>query len=62
MTLPVIIGQGARLFPEAGPDAALDLLSSRATPTGIVISAYRPTVRKPEYAQHAPSRRARGDG
>lgn len=50
MTLPVVIGQGTRLFPESGPDAALDLLSSRATSSGIVISAYRPTPRKPEYA------------
>ncbi|MGX5682363.1 dihydrofolate reductase family protein [Schumannella luteola] len=50
MTLPVVVGQGVRLFPTDGPDAALDLLSSRATPSGIVLSVYRPTGRAPEYA------------
>src|SRR5204862_4338945 len=31
LTYPVIIGQGTRLFPDTGPDRALDLLESRAT-------------------------------
>jgi dihydrofolate reductase len=48
-TYPVIIGQGTRLFPDAGPDIALDLVDSRAFPNGITMGVYRPTGR-PEYA------------
>ena len=48
-TYPVIVGQGTRLFPDAGPDIALDLVDSRAFPNGITIQIYRPTGR-PEYA------------
>src|SRR4029453_4759579 len=29
LTYPVVIGQGTRLFPASGPDAALDLVESR---------------------------------
>ena len=46
---PVVIGQGTRLFPDTGPDAALDLVDSRATPKGVTIQVYRPTGR-PQYA------------
>jgi dihydrofolate reductase len=49
LTYPVIIGQGTRLFPDAGPDAALELFESRATPSGVVIQVYRPSGR-PQYA------------
>src|ERR687893_2632039 len=45
---PVILGQGTRLFPDAGPDVALDLVESRATPRGVTIQVYRPTGR-PQY-------------
>src|SRR5260221_14785982 len=48
-TFPVVVGQGTRLFPETGPDAALELVESRATPSGITIQVYRPTAR-PQYA------------
>jgi dihydrofolate reductase len=48
-TYPVVIGQGTRLFPDTGPDLALDLVESRATPTGVTIQVYRPTGR-PQYA------------
>jgi dihydrofolate reductase len=47
---PVVIGQGTRLFPDNGPDAALELVDSRATPKGVTIQTYRPTGRRPEYA------------
>jgi dihydrofolate reductase len=47
---PVVIGQGTRLFPDTGPDAALDLVDSRATANGITIQVYRPNGR-PEYAE-----------
>jgi dihydrofolate reductase len=49
LTYPVVIGQGTRLFPETGPDTALDLVDSRATPSGVTIQVYRPTGR-PQYA------------
>jgi len=49
LTYPVIVGQGTRLFPDAGPDAALDLVESRSTAKGITIQVYRPTGR-PQYA------------
>ncbi|MGH2464167.1 MAG: dihydrofolate reductase family protein [Candidatus Limnocylindrales bacterium] len=38
---PVVVGQGTRLFPANGPDAALDLVSSRVSPTGVAIQTYR---------------------
>ncbi|MEO3926639.1 dihydrofolate reductase family protein [Micromonosporaceae bacterium B7E4] len=46
---PVIVGQGTRLFPDSGPDIALDLVHSRSTPKGATIQVYRPTGR-PQYA------------
>jgi dihydrofolate reductase len=49
LVYPVIVGQGARLFPETGQDAALDLIESRATRQGITVQVYRPDGR-PEYA------------
>jgi dihydrofolate reductase len=49
LTYPVVIGQGTRLFPDTGPDIALDLVDSRAFPKGITIQVYRPTGR-PQYA------------
>lgn len=49
LTYPVIIGQGTRLFPDTGSDTALDLVDSRATPSGVTIQVYRPAGR-PQYA------------
>jgi dihydrofolate reductase len=34
LTFPVVVGEGARLFPDTGPDIALALVESRATPSG----------------------------
>jgi dihydrofolate reductase len=42
---PVVIGQGTRLFPDTGPDAALNLIDSRTTPRGVTIQIYRPAGR-----------------
>jgi dihydrofolate reductase len=47
-TAPVVVGQGARLFPETGPDLALELTASRATSNGVVIRTYR-TSGRPRY-------------
>ena len=49
LTYPVVVGQGTRLFPDAGPDTALDLVDSRATPGGVTIQVYRPNGH-PQYA------------
>jgi dihydrofolate reductase len=49
LTYPVVLGQGARLFPATGQDTALELVESRATPSGVTIQVYRPTGR-PQYA------------
>jgi dihydrofolate reductase len=49
LTYPVVIGQGTRLFPDTGSDTALELVDSRATPSGVTIQVYRPTGR-PQYA------------
>ncbi|MFI6597427.1 dihydrofolate reductase family protein [Nonomuraea sp. NPDC050536] len=49
IVFPVILGQGARLFPETGPDLALDLVESRVDSKGVTIQVYRPAGR-PLYA------------
>ncbi|HEX6577355.1 MAG TPA: dihydrofolate reductase family protein [Jiangellaceae bacterium] len=49
LVVPVIVGQGTRLFAATGPDMALDLVESRAFPTGITLQVYRPAGR-PQYA------------
>jgi dihydrofolate reductase len=49
LIVPVVVGQGTRLFPDNGPDMALDLVDSRAFPKGTTIQVYRPTGR-PQYA------------
>jgi dihydrofolate reductase len=53
LTYPVVVGQGTRLFPDTGSDAALELVESRATSNGITIQVYRPTGR-PRYATTEP--------
>jgi hypothetical protein len=45
----VVVGQRTRLFPETGPDIALDLVESRAFPKDITIQVYGPTGR-PKHA------------
>ena len=45
-----VVGQGKRLFPETGPDTALDLVESRAFPKGITLQVYR-TAGRPQYAR-----------
>jgi hypothetical protein len=49
LTYPVVVGQGTRLFPDSGPDTALDLVNSRTTSRGITIQTYR-LLGRPEYA------------
>src|SRR5215208_2045486 len=49
LTYPVVVGQGTRLFPDTGPDAALKLADSRTTASGVTIQVFRPDGR-PQYA------------
>jgi dihydrofolate reductase len=51
--VPVVLGQGTRLFPHDGPDMALDLVESRADTNGVTIQVYRPAGR-PRYAPALP--------
>jgi hypothetical protein len=44
--VPVVVGQGARLFPDTGPDIALDLVESRAFPKGTLVEAEGPEMHK----------------
>src|SRR4051794_9709786 len=58
LTYPVVVGQGTRLFPDAGPDTALELVDSLSTPKGVSIQVFRPTGR-PQYATATAERRMR---
>jgi dihydrofolate reductase len=49
LIVPVVVGQGTRLFPDTGPDIALERVASRAFPKGGMLQVYRPTGR-PQYA------------
>jgi len=48
---PLILGSGRRLFSDSSSRAALKLVDTKTTPTGVVIATYRPAVmssRSPE--------------
>ncbi|MGW4396845.1 dihydrofolate reductase family protein [Amycolatopsis nivea] len=49
LVIPVIVGQGQRLFPQNGPDLALDLVESRVDTKGVKTQVWRPAGR-PQYA------------
>ena len=49
LIVPVVLGQGTRLFADVGPDIALDLVDSRADSQGVTIQVYRPNGRM-QYA------------
>lgn len=49
LIVPVVVGQGMRLFPDTGPDIALELVDSRTFPKGITSQVYRPAGH-PRYA------------
>jgi dihydrofolate reductase len=49
IVIPVILGQGTRLFPDTGPDIAFELVESRVDSKGVTIQVYRPAGR-PQYA------------
>src|SRR5262245_22863644 len=39
---PVVVGDGLRLFPDQGPSHDLELIESRALPSGTLIQTFRP--------------------
>jgi len=53
LVVPVVLGQGRRLFPEAGPDIALELVDSRVDAKGVTTQVFRPAGR-PKYAPGTP--------
>lgn len=42
LVIPVVVGQGTRLFPNEGPELALELMETRAFPDGVILQVYRP--------------------
>jgi dihydrofolate reductase len=54
LIVPVVLGQGTRLFPTNGRDIALDLVESRADSKGVTIQVYRPAGR-PQYRPANPN-------
>jgi dihydrofolate reductase len=49
LVVPLILGQGARLFPVDGPDVALDPVEARSDSKGVAIQVYR-SAGRPQYA------------
>lgn len=49
LIVPVVLGQGARLFADSGRDVAMSLVDSRTDSKGVMIQTYRPAGR-PVYA------------
>jgi dihydrofolate reductase len=43
--VPVVVGEGLRLFPEHGQTHALRLVESRSTTSGVTLQTYRPAGR-----------------
>ena len=43
--VPVVVGDGLRLFPQHGQTHDLTLVESRSTPAGVTSQTYRPTGR-----------------
>lgn len=41
---PIVLGTGRRLFAEGGPDAAFQLVDSKATASGVIIATYQLAV------------------
>jgi dihydrofolate reductase len=59
-TAPVVVGQGTRLFPDTGPDLALELTETRTTSNGVIIRTYR-TNGRPQYGVTAETTSAWSD-
>lgn len=57
MTFPVLLGKGKRLFDDSSRPGTLELVDSRTSTTGVVMSRYVPAgeVRTGSFAEQAPS-------
>lgn len=55
IVVPVVLGQGTRLFPQDGPDIRLDVLDTRVDTRGVTTIHYRPAG-KPVYRPAPPLR------
>jgi dihydrofolate reductase len=42
LVIPVVVGEGTRLFPNEGPELDLELMETRAFPDGVILQVYRP--------------------
>jgi dihydrofolate reductase len=42
LVFPVLIGRGKRIFSDQAAPTGLELLSSKATPSGVVVATYKP--------------------
>ena len=42
--VPVVVGEGVRLFPESGRNYNLKLIESRSTPSGLTLLTYQPAA------------------
>ena len=63
MIHPVVMGSGRRLFPDDGSFAALRLVDTKATTTGVVIATYEPAEAAVGRSQlESESSSARGEG
>ena len=49
LIVPVILGQGTRLFPQLGPDLALEVVESHTDSKGVTVQVYRASGR-PQYS------------
>ncbi|MFI9811944.1 dihydrofolate reductase family protein [Saccharothrix variisporea] len=49
LVVPVVVGQGTRLFPHTGPDIAFELVESHVDTKGVTTQTLQPTGR-PRYA------------
>ncbi len=52
LTYPVVLGTGKRLFGQGAVPAALKLIDTKTTSTGVIVSTYRPAG-KPTYGSFA---------
>ena len=54
LVVPVVLGQGMRLFPHDGPDAALEVVHSHTDAKGVGVHVYRPAG-APQYHPARPN-------
>ena len=46
---PLVLGSGRRLFADGGPDAALRLVDTTTTTTGVIVATYQPAETTPGH-------------